>query len=106
MDMEKTGRVSIESFQGLRKFSIWQFIEDADALNQIGALPRNNRLENQKLDWRMTGPKDQVIVTNYLQAHDNCILKGDKYSICCPNQCESLLTELESEFGAAAASPE
>jgi hypothetical protein len=104
-DVEKTGRISIDNFHRLRKFSIWQFTEDADALNQIGAVPLNEKLEKQKLDWRIKGGKNQVIVTNYLQAHDNCILKGDKYSVCCPNQCESLLTALENKFGEVAANP-
>ncbi len=58
------------------------------------------------MEWRIKGSKNQVIVTNYLQAHDNCILKGDKYSVCCANECESLLTSLESQFGAVSASPE
>lgn len=109
MDVEKTGRITIDSFHRLRKFSIWQFTEDANALNKLGALPLNNKLEKQRLDWRtphIEGAQKKVIVTNYFQAHDNCILKGDKYSICCPNQCESLLTAVESQFGTIAAEPQ
>jgi len=90
----------------LQKFSIWEFNEESSELLQMGALPPHMKKVDSKMDWAFKGSSVLVSVTNYLQAHDNCILKGDMYSICCSNQCESLLTTLEGRFGAVAAPAE
>jgi len=41
-----------------------------------------------------------VIVPNYVSARPNCLVASSFYAICCPNECEALMGELERKIGA------
>merc|ERR1719263_781889 len=92
MDSHHTGRVPLSKFY---KFSInndWRFGESEEYLRELGALDDTS-------SW--LGP--QVIIPNYLQATSNCIVSRPHYLVCCVNECESLLGELESAIQAPSA---
>lgn len=50
--------------------------------------------------------QDRVIIPNYLGSSSNCIASSNLYSVCCINECESLMGHLEHEVGAPEASPQ
>merc|ERR1740117_1748988 len=62
----------------------WRFSESKDYLRQLGALDES---------WSQ-GP--QVIITNYMQAASNCIVSAPHYRVCCRNECEDILGEVEA----------
>lgn len=71
----------------------WQFQESIAYLRQLGALDESD-------------PGDQrVIITNYLGSQANCIASSSFYSVCCMDECESLLVHIENEFKAPEATP-
>jgi hypothetical protein len=49
--------------------------------------------------------QDQVIIPNYIGSTSNCIASSNLYSVCCINECETLMGHLEHEVGAQEASP-
>jgi hypothetical protein len=73
----------------------WRFGESEDYLRQLGVLDETS-------PWR----GKQVIIPNYLQAASNCIVSTSHYLVCCMNECESLLGEIENQVGQPMASPE
>jgi len=46
-----------------------------------------------------------VIIPNYALARINCINASNLFEICCRNECEGVLGQLEKEIGASTASP-
>merc|ERR1712232_644193 len=46
-----------------------------------------------------------VVIPNYLSARSNCIASSSLYTICCIDQCEDLLSHLESKIGSPQAAP-
>jgi len=63
-------------------------------LRELGALDESSVKE---------GP--QVILTNYLLGASNCIGTSTYYHVCCENECESLLSEVEQVVKGPVASP-
>lgn len=45
----------------------------------------------------------QVIIPNYIQAASNCIVSGQHYLVCCVNDCEVMLDEIERKVAAPTA---
>merc|ERR1719210_1231939 len=62
-------------------------------LRELGALDETS--------WR----GKQVIIPNYIQAASNCVVAGPHYMVCCINDCELHLNEIEISVGAPTASP-
>jgi len=91
MDKTGTGRVLLSDFYGSNFDGEWRFGESEAYLRDLGALDDSS--------WR--GP--QVIIPNYLQAASNCIVSADHYLVCCVNECEDILGELELAVGAPTA---
>jgi hypothetical protein len=87
LDSQETGRVRLFDFyaSGLGDGA---FAESEAYLRQIGALDESSP---------SLGP--QVIIPNYLQAANNCIVLGKYYSLCCMNECESMQRQLEEHVG-------
>lgn len=83
MDTHHTGRVPLAKFHDRGLSADWRFGESADYLRELGALDESS--------WR--GP--QVIISNYMQAASNCVVSTSHYLVCCKNDCESLLDEIE-----------
>jgi len=89
------GRVRLSDFYGKAlNEGKWQFSESASYLRELGALddsdPSNMR----------------VIIPNYLSAPSNCVASSAYYSVCCLDECESILAALEEKIAAPHASPE
>lgn len=47
-----------------------------------------------------------MIITNYMQATSNCVVLTSHYRVCCANECEEHMDELETVVGAPDAVPE
>ena len=47
-----------------------------------------------------------VLIPNYLVGPTNCIATSSYYSVCCMNECEGLMNEIEHKIQAPTASPE
>merc|ERR1719473_2563568 len=95
MDQDATGRVRLSEFYGTGLEKDWRFGESEDYLRQLGVLDESS-------PWR----GKQVIIPNYLQAASNCIVSTSHYLVCCMNECEGLLGEIEIQIGRPTASPE
>lgn len=95
MDRAGTGRVGLSDFYGTGMDQDWRFGESEDYLRQLGVLDESS-------PWR----GKQVIIPNYLQAASNCIVSTSHYLVCCSNECEGLLGEIENQIGRPTASPE
>ena len=48
----------------------------------------------------------RVMIPNYLISQTNCIASSDYYSVCCIDECESLMGKIELAVGAPKASPD
>mmetsp|Transcript_119965 Transcript_119965/g.195189 ORF Transcript_119965/g.195189 Transcript_119965/m.195189 type:complete len:570 (+) Transcript_119965:80-1789(+) len=71
----------------------WQFTESVPYLRQLGALDE-------------TDPSNpRIIVTNYIYSPSNCVASSSYYSVCCIDECETLLSHLEHELAKPEAHP-
>jgi hypothetical protein len=72
----------------------WQFQESVDYMEQNGMLDESD-------------PDSlKVIVPNYLNGPGNCIATSEYYSVCCIDECESLLGQIEARVRAPTVDPE
>jgi len=94
MDKHATGRVPLSNFYSTAINSDWRFGESEAYLRELGALDETSK-------W--IGP--QVLIPNYLQATSNCIISTAHYLVCCVNECETLLGEIEDAIQAPSALP-
>jgi len=94
MEHRGSGRVRLSDFYRANLHGgKWQFGESSGYLRQLGALDESN-------------PDDlQVIIPNYVNSKSNCIDPSRYYSVCCLNECDALLGQLESSLGAPSATP-
>merc|ERR1719488_46115 len=88
------GRVRISDFykKALNE-GHWQFTESVDYLRQLGALDESD------------ASNPRVIIPNYISGPSNCIASSAYYSVCCMDECESILGRLEHLVAAPEASP-
>jgi hypothetical protein len=96
LDIEhgSTGRVRLADFYHKALDGHWQFSENVEYLREAGSLDESD-------------PDDpRVIMTNYLYSKGNCVAKSSYYSVCCINQCESLLEHVERKLQASFATPQ
>jgi len=93
MDTHGTGRVPLSKFYGTGLDADWRFGESEEYLRDLGALDESG--------WH----GKQVIIPNYIQAASNCIVASTHYLVCCVNECEVLLDEVEAKVGAPEAQP-
>merc|ERR1719220_2711715 len=94
MDTHHTGRVPLSKFYSSALDAEWRFGESESYLRELGALDETS--------WR----GKQVIIANYIQGASNCIVSQSHYLVCCVNECEALLGELEVAIAAPVASPQ
>eukprot|EP00419_Tripos_fusus_P010173 CAMPEP_0172668506 /NCGR_PEP_ID=MMETSP1074-20121228/9099_1 /TAXON_ID=2916 /ORGANISM="Ceratium fusus, Strain PA161109" /LENGTH=580 /DNA_ID=CAMNT_0013485163 /DNA_START=89 /DNA_END=1831 /DNA_ORIENTATION=- len=92
MDPLNTGRVPLSKFYGTGLDAEWRFGESEAYLRDLGALDETST-------WR----GKQVIIPNYIQGASNCIVSAEHYSVCCTNECESMIAEIESTIAAPVA---
>lgn len=93
MDTHHTGRVPLSKFYSSALETEWRFGESESYLRELGALDETSV-------WGK-----QVIIPNYLQATSNCIVSTQHYLVCCVNECEGLLREIEVKVQRPAATP-
>eukprot|EP00405_Crypthecodinium_cohnii_P022088 CAMPEP_0206483836 /NCGR_PEP_ID=MMETSP0324_2-20121206/39651_1 /ASSEMBLY_ACC=CAM_ASM_000836 /TAXON_ID=2866 /ORGANISM="Crypthecodinium cohnii, Strain Seligo" /LENGTH=630 /DNA_ID=CAMNT_0053961939 /DNA_START=88 /DNA_END=1980 /DNA_ORIENTATION=+ len=89
----KAGRVRLSFFYQKGLHSHWRFNEKKEYLKVLGALD----------DSDPNNP--QVILPNYIMARPNCLESSNLYAICCRNECEDLMTSIESDVGSDSATP-
>jgi len=93
-DTDGSGRIPLSRFYATSSTREYQFTEKVDYLRQIGALEEIGLGE------------PRVRVANYITGPSNCIASSVYYSVCCLNECDSLLNELEGVVKAPSATPE
>merc|ERR1719181_1706134 len=88
------GRVRLSDFYGAAlNDGKWQFSESIDYLRQLGALDESD------------SSNPRVIIPNYISGPSNCVASSAYYSVCCLDECESILGQLEQRIAAPEASP-
>jgi hypothetical protein len=93
MDSSGTGRVKLSDFYQPSLGGSWQFQESVAYLRHVGALDESD------------ADSKSVIIVNYLHSHANCIASSGYFSVCCKDECESLLGHLEENIAAPEARP-
>lgn len=97
MDPRGMGRVPLSKFYGdavrrKKAKQVMRFTESEDYLRELGALDESSVLRGK-----------QVIIPNYLQSAANCQISKSHYLLCCANECEDILDEIESDLKAPVA---
>eukprot|EP00932_Pfiesteria_piscicida_P007570 SRR837773.17709.p1 GENE.SRR837773.17709~~SRR837773.17709.p1 ORF type:complete len:336 (-),score=96.88 SRR837773.17709:213-1220(-) len=89
------GRVRLGRFYGpVLEGSSFHFSESPEYLRHLGALDE-------------TDPQvPSVIVPNVMYARSNCLATSGFHSVCCVDDCEVLMTQVESQLAAPAAAPQ
>merc|ERR1719161_2026482 len=95
LDIHRTGRVKLSDFYGESQKGVWHFLESVEYLRSLGVLDETDA---------DLGP--QVITANYIYAESNCLMSTPQYSVCCMNECDSVMYELESLLKSSDAPPE
>eukprot|EP00413_Alexandrium_margalefii_P033398 CAMPEP_0204579452 /NCGR_PEP_ID=MMETSP0661-20131031/43489_1 /ASSEMBLY_ACC=CAM_ASM_000606 /TAXON_ID=109239 /ORGANISM="Alexandrium margalefi, Strain AMGDE01CS-322" /LENGTH=571 /DNA_ID=CAMNT_0051588461 /DNA_START=92 /DNA_END=1807 /DNA_ORIENTATION=+ len=93
MDPGNTGRVPLSKFYSSGLDSEWRFGESESYLRDLGALDETSSRGKQ------------VIISNYIQGASNCIISSSHYLVCCVNECEAMLGEIEKAIGSPLALP-
>jgi hypothetical protein len=86
--------VPLSAFYAQPESAAYQFTETVDYLREVGAL-----------DESVPGAPT-VLVANYIAGPSNCIASSTYYSVCCLNECDGLMNEIEGKVRAPSASPE
>jgi len=89
-----SGRVLLSDFYKKGMETTMQFVERPEYLRQLGALDETRAGE------------PRVVIPNYILGKGNCLADMDFYSICCINECDALMGQLERTIAAPQASPE
>merc|ERR1740123_2488925 len=90
MGSASEGSVLLQDFHAEPKHASFQFTESPEYLRKTGALEESAE------------GAPRVRIANYLLGPSNCIAPSEHYSVCCLNECEALMSGLES--GAQASS--
>merc|ERR1719272_1634262 len=88
-----SGRVRLGNFYHSALNGNWQFSESVDYLKVLGALDESDPL------------RLRVIIPNYVNSPSNCVASSKFYSVCCIDECDPLMKQLETEIAAPEASP-
>jgi len=90
-----TGRVLISDFYRRMSEGMWQFGESVETLKMLDALDDS-------------GPDEPfVIIPNWVTTPSQCVITSSSFvSLCCLDECESLLRRIEHEVASPDASPE
>jgi len=81
------GRVRLVDFYNKSFYSSWRLTEKPEYLRTLGALDETDGIQ-------------RVVIPNYMQAMPNCLKSSDLYSVCCPNDCEELMKNVERNIAA------
>lgn len=95
MDYGSVGRVKLSDFHSAALDGEWRFSESKEYLRMLGALDESSNIHGAR-----------VIIPNYMQAASNCIISAPHYRVCCANECEDYLAEIEAFAKHPLATPE
>jgi len=90
---QQPGRVLLSRFYNQSLSGVFDFDEKVEYLRALGALDEN------ELDV------PRVITTNYAGSFANCLKPSGFYAVCCRNQCEDIIGQLEQGIRAPTADP-
>lgn len=93
LDTSANGRVLLSDFHGTALSGEWRFSESREYLRDLGALDESTSIP-------------RVIIPNYLQGASNCVVAYQHFRVCCSDDCESHLSEIEEAVQAPLATPE
>jgi len=85
MDTDGRGSVPLESFYSKRESGRYQFEESVEYLKAVGAIDES-------------GAGRRVRIANYLTGPSNCIATSTFYSVCCLNEGNAIMSELEGRL--------
>jgi len=94
LDVDGTGLIPLSTFYLKSDKREYQFTESVDYLRDISAIDDS---------WQR---EPRVRISNYVAGPSNCIASSNYYSVCCLNECDGLLKELEGSIRRPSASPE
>jgi len=86
LEVQKDGCVPLSNFYKSLKDGKWQFSESPDYLRELGVLDESDP-ENVR-----------VMIPNYLDSASNCVASSEFYSVCCVNECDALLRQIEEQI--------
>jgi len=93
VEWQNSGRVLLSDFYKIGLEGKFLFIEYVEYLRRLGALDESDPAH----------PK--VIIANYIAGPANCMIATNFHSVCCFDECEKLLGQLESSIAAPTATP-
>merc|ERR1719188_1302161 len=91
IEYKGTGRVLLSDFYREGKKGEFLFVEQAEYLRRLGALDESDPHH------------PSVIISNYLAGQANCLASTSFHSVCCFDECEPLLGQLERSVAAPSA---
>lgn len=92
LELDGTGRVPLSQFYRSASTQ-YHFTETLDYLRHVQVLDE-------------TDPKrPTIIIPNYMSSKSNCMKASAFYSICCSDECESLMAQVERQIQEPAAPP-
>merc|ERR1719148_206006 len=89
----QVGRVLLSDFYKATLAGTLQLTEHVDYLRKLGSLDES------------VPNKPTVVVPNYLNSPTNCIASSSFYSVCCTNECEAILRDIERSVAGPFAQP-
>jgi len=88
LEYKNTGRVLLADFYAAGLRGDFLFVENLDYLRTLGAVDE-------------TDPNHpRVIITNFLTSKANCLTESSFHSVCCLDECQSLMGHLERSIAA------
>jgi len=90
-----TGRVPLDTFyKSALEDGNWQFSESIRYLRELGAIDESDP------------GRPSIVIPNYINAPSQCVASSKYYSVCCIDECEDLVSHLETRIAAPEASPQ
>jgi len=89
------GCVNLPDFyaKGLKADTNWLFIESPEYMRTIGVLDESNPAS------------PRLLTANYINSPTNCLQPTGYYMVCCHNECDDILGQLERQVAAPSATP-
>merc|ERR1719382_891680 len=94
IEHQGTGRVRLSRFYAGGVNGDWTLSESVEYLRNLGTLDETDPA------------RPSVVISNYLTSQTNCLSASGFYSVCCSDECESLLQHLERDLAAPSVAPE
>merc|ERR550525_1613440 len=94
LENQGSGRVLLKDFYGAAAGGAWQFSESVIYLRQLGALDESDPA------------RLKVIIANYINSPTNCVASSSFYSVCCIDECEALLGQVERTLATPEETPD